>query len=282
MNTDHRIYIKCNGKKVNGFLKIGKKKLFIRDEIGNIKEISPMCVLDFYVHESQQRNGVGKILFDKMLKNENLEPRKLGYDRPSNKLLGFLAKHYGLIDYVPQNNNFVVFKKYFEQHENIENNYNKSVFVNQKIDPLIFDKISNDNEDLEIYKKKKITNFTNKFNSLVKRKVEIDENDENEDFDYLNKFEKISINSKKPVNLGGKSNYKIESGSSDSNIYCDKKSNYSENRKKSDDSECNQKENFLKKIGNTNPPWATNEITNYNFASSSSSYGSYYTSRKNK
>ena len=37
----------------------------------------------------------------------------LGYDRPSPKFIAFLAKHYGLRDYVPQTNNFVVFKQYF-------------------------------------------------------------------------------------------------------------------------------------------------------------------------
>jgi alpha-tubulin N-acetyltransferase 1 len=43
---------------------MGIKKLFIHDELGNIKEISPLCVLDFYVHENQQRTGIGKV-FDK-------------------------------------------------------------------------------------------------------------------------------------------------------------------------------------------------------------------------
>jgi alpha-tubulin N-acetyltransferase 1 len=40
---------------------MGVKKLFIHDEFGIIKEISPLCVLDFYVHESQQRTGIGKV-----------------------------------------------------------------------------------------------------------------------------------------------------------------------------------------------------------------------------
>jgi alpha-tubulin N-acetyltransferase 1 len=47
---------------VVGFLKMGKKKLFIRDEIGSMHEIDPLCVLDFYVHESQQRSGHGKVI----------------------------------------------------------------------------------------------------------------------------------------------------------------------------------------------------------------------------
>jgi len=36
---------------------VGYRNLFIRDERANIKEIKPLCVLDFYVHESIQRGG---------------------------------------------------------------------------------------------------------------------------------------------------------------------------------------------------------------------------------
>lgn len=49
---------------------MGVKKLFIRNELGNMKEINPLCVLDFYVHESLQRAGIGKLLFEKMLEKE--------------------------------------------------------------------------------------------------------------------------------------------------------------------------------------------------------------------
>ena len=99
--------------KIYGMLKVGRKKLFIRDEIGNVKEIEPNCVLDFYVHEACQRSGYGKFLFEYMLDLEQESPHKLGYDRPSTKLLNFLKKHYGLENYVPQVNNFVVFSSYF-------------------------------------------------------------------------------------------------------------------------------------------------------------------------
>jgi len=44
-----------------------------------------------------------------MLEVEKVTPDKLAYDRPSPKLIGFCAKHYGLKSYQPQNNNFVVF-----------------------------------------------------------------------------------------------------------------------------------------------------------------------------
>ena len=48
-----------------------------------------------------------------MLKFENVKPNTLAYDRPSPKLISFLKKHFSLVDYTPQNNNFVVFHDYF-------------------------------------------------------------------------------------------------------------------------------------------------------------------------
>ena len=49
--------MRAEGNRVMGLLKVGVRKLFIRNEAGQIKEISPLCVLDFYVHESVQRSG---------------------------------------------------------------------------------------------------------------------------------------------------------------------------------------------------------------------------------
>ena len=70
-------------------------------------------------------------MFSEMLLKEKIEPRKLGIDRPSNKFLNFLQKYYGLKDYVPQNNNFVVFKDYFidepqkrDKYDIYSHNYN--------------------------------------------------------------------------------------------------------------------------------------------------------------
>lgn len=108
-----RLYLLTDGFKILGMLKVGNKKLFIRDEVGNISEIEPLCVLDFYVHESCQRIGYGKFIFETMLENEKIDPHKMGYDRPSVKLLSFLKKHYGLETYTQQVNNFVVFNSYF-------------------------------------------------------------------------------------------------------------------------------------------------------------------------
>ena len=66
-----------------------------------------------------------------MISREKVLPRKLGIDRPSIKFLNFLQKYYGLKDYVPQNNNFVVFKDYFtdepqkrDKYDIYNHNYN--------------------------------------------------------------------------------------------------------------------------------------------------------------
>ena len=55
--SDTRLYLRAEGNRALALLEVGVKKLFIRNETGTIKEITPLCVLDFYVHESMQRNG---------------------------------------------------------------------------------------------------------------------------------------------------------------------------------------------------------------------------------
>ncbi|KAL1517301.1 hypothetical protein ABEB36_001082 [Hypothenemus hampei] len=118
-NSEHRLYLlidqKANGGKgaVTGMLKTGEKGLYVFDRNGQHFQVSPPCVLDFYIHESRQRSGFGKQLFEHMLQREQIEPVKLAIDRPSNKFLGFLNKHYGLNTPVKQMNNYVVFDGFF-------------------------------------------------------------------------------------------------------------------------------------------------------------------------
>ena len=80
----------CDKTKFIGFIKVGYKHLFIYDEIGVPIEINPLCVLDFYTYESCQRKGYGKIMFKEMISKEKMEPKKMGFDRPSQKFLNFL------------------------------------------------------------------------------------------------------------------------------------------------------------------------------------------------
>ena len=54
------------------------------------------------------------MIFEYMINCEAVRPEKLAYDRPSEKLIAFLGRHYDLKNYVPQNNNYVVFQKYFQ------------------------------------------------------------------------------------------------------------------------------------------------------------------------
>lgn len=75
-----------------------------------------------------------------MLQQENYQPEKLAIDRPSEKLVGFLRKHYGLQfndffsfeifkynflkglkDTIPQMNNFVVYHGFFPNGNKPEN-----------------------------------------------------------------------------------------------------------------------------------------------------------------
>ena len=121
-NPSHRLYLMFSrsgglgpsGCRCLGIIKVGVKKLFIRNRAGGLTEIDPLCVLDFFVCTAEQRSGHGKVLYEHMLQREGVTPDRLGIDRPSDKFLGFMRKHYGLRDYVPQTNNFVVFSQYFE------------------------------------------------------------------------------------------------------------------------------------------------------------------------
>jgi len=113
-DTRQVLYVLCDDAcaRMLGFLKVGEKHLYYADRRG-YRELNPLCVLDFYVHESCQRAGGGKRLFETMLEHQALPARKFAYDRPSPKLLKFLEKHYGLVKYTPQPYNFVVFDCFF-------------------------------------------------------------------------------------------------------------------------------------------------------------------------
>lgn len=123
--------------RVLGLLKVGTKDLFFHDELGQLSQkLRPLCVLDFYIHESQQRRGLGLELLNHVLqdipsrcsspssppsshRSSNsipLQASQLAFDRPSAKLLAFLARHFGLHDPILQNNNFVVFKNFFHSN----------------------------------------------------------------------------------------------------------------------------------------------------------------------
>ena len=72
--------------------------MFLYDHSGAQKEVSPLCVLDFYVHESRQRRGYGKLLFEFMLKvRVGKFVRMKLYIPNSIKSYGVLPPHSGCV-----------------------------------------------------------------------------------------------------------------------------------------------------------------------------------------
>jgi len=61
------IYILYSNFAVVGILKMGWKKLYLRNKNGTSSETLVYCLLDFYIHESKQRQGYGKRLIEYML-----------------------------------------------------------------------------------------------------------------------------------------------------------------------------------------------------------------------
>jgi GNAT superfamily N-acetyltransferase len=62
---NYLIFRKCV---VVGILKMGWKKLYLFDKKGSRSEAMVYCLLDFYIHETRQRQGYGNKLFEHMLK----------------------------------------------------------------------------------------------------------------------------------------------------------------------------------------------------------------------
>jgi alpha-tubulin N-acetyltransferase 1 len=118
--SDHRLYIKTHNNSIIGFIKVGEKSLCYRQSNGKFLEMKPLCVLDFYVHESTQRHGYGKQIFEYMIENEHISPEKLAIDRPSFKFLSFLKKYFGLSKYSAQSNNFVIFDQFFNSNSHVD------------------------------------------------------------------------------------------------------------------------------------------------------------------
>ena len=105
----HQLLLWKNNKNGQGL--ISRCNYFSRNVDQN--QVYPMCVLDFYVHESRQRSGCGRKLFEFMLQDLKIQPRLLAIDRPSPKLVAFMRKHYDLAAVIPQVNNYVIYDGFF-------------------------------------------------------------------------------------------------------------------------------------------------------------------------
>ena len=119
--SDHTLIIKADKNKVLGYIKVGPKRLFLRDIICNYHERKTLCVLDFYIYDTEQRKGLGKEIFDFMLNYKKINPGELAYDRPTLRFLAFLKRNYGLENYIQQENNFTIYDEFFESERNKNN-----------------------------------------------------------------------------------------------------------------------------------------------------------------
>ena len=191
--SNHRIFIKADQNKVLGFIKVGNKKLFLRDRNFNYHEVNTLCVLDFYVHESTQRRGIGKQLFDYMLKFEKKIPTELAYDRPSEKLLSFLNKYFGLNDYISQNNNYVVFDEFFDLISNSKNNITYDNDTNRAINRLnnynnYRDMENNKNYEMQ-FQKNKENDFINNRKLRGNNNINMNYENQNNNINNMNQNE---------------------------------------------------------------------------------------------
>ncbi|CAD5224449.1 unnamed protein product [Bursaphelenchus xylophilus] len=97
-----------------GYIKVGKKHLFLYDKLLEAYEGDLSVVMDMFIHTTRQRRGHGKALFEFLLTTENLPAHLVALDNPTAALLSFFAKAFGLEKPVWQNTNIVVFQKLFD------------------------------------------------------------------------------------------------------------------------------------------------------------------------
>ena len=96
VNHYHTLILLIQQNKCLGIHKVGMKHLFQYDSDGQAHELDAFCCLDFYVHESQQRKGLGRLLFAVAESLIGIPANYWGFDKPSPKLFAFLEKYYGM------------------------------------------------------------------------------------------------------------------------------------------------------------------------------------------
>lgn len=86
----------------------------------SLQKITPCCLLDFFVAESLQHRGLGRLLLDAMMSSEALKhPSKIAYFHPSEAMFAFLAKHFtdvcGKAGKKVWTDGYLLFDKYFDE-----------------------------------------------------------------------------------------------------------------------------------------------------------------------
>lgn len=123
-NSDYLLYIWWEPHPTNasyglvmGFAKVGRKSLYLFDRDGKCVKCNPVCLLDFYVVQSQQRKGYGLALLQHVMQENGLtHPWEIAVDRPSSLYYAFMHRHFNLPKSaaIEQPNHFVVYAKFFD------------------------------------------------------------------------------------------------------------------------------------------------------------------------
>ena len=141
-----------------------------------------------------------------MLLREKIQTRKLGFDRPSSKFLNFLQKYYGLKDYVPQNNNYVVFKDYFidepqkkDKYDIYGHNYNYNNYNNYTSSKGSYNYNSNSKNILTQRKLGKYSQMNNNENISYNNAKNNEASNQKDDRDFTTRIYREYYNKSKEV-----------------------------------------------------------------------------------
>ena len=271
--SNHRIFIKAEQNKVLGFLKVGSKKLFLRDRNYNYHEVNALCVLDFYVYETVQRRGIGKELFDYMLKFEKKIPTELAYDKPSPKLLSFLKKYFGLCDFIQQSNNYMVFDEFFSLIPTSKNNITYDNDTNRAIKNL-----TNLSDNQNFFDKNNYENMNNINNNNYRNENNYDNRNNMNSYRNENNYENMNNNNMANMNnINNENNLRYNNNMNNINS----ENNLRYNNNPNNPSNIPPDNDFNQNFARTSPPsqnyngnnFPNNNNNNDNFRTSMSSVG---------
>ena len=104
-----------------------------------------------------------------MIAEENSLPNKIAIDRPSFKLLKFMKKYFNLEEYVPQNNNFVIYDDFFNKNYQIPHQYQNKIETasNYQNDKNYSNRDRLDNKNDKNFDKKNIILDNNNNNDFI-------------------------------------------------------------------------------------------------------------------
>jgi len=203
-----------------------------------------------------------------MLQAEDIEPRRIAYDRPSPKLISFLKKHYGLEAYIPQNNNFIVYNDYF--------NVEKKIAPKKVVAKTDYQTQNNYQFNSNAYEKKKDYRIEESKGEEIKKNVKANyKNNNNNDYTLSPLI--------KPVNSKVNDNFNAKYSSAQTNRNDKKKNDMAFDYMNSQfgNMKINQKTDNNKNVGGDNnnnnkrSPWAIDNSASA-FPTSSSIYGAHY------